>query len=77
MYEVSEMARLVTVYLGENPLACDTLDGIARWSLSSRERVDLIGLAASLAGLERAGVVQTLHGPDGRVRFRLKASPGD
>lgn len=65
---VKQLAR----YLRENPLACDTLDGIARWWLVDDDAPSGT-LAVALAKLERCGIVVESLAADGQVRYRRAA----
>jgi hypothetical protein len=62
---IVELAR----YLRANPLACDTLEGIAHWWLHT-PNLPPDRLARALARMESAGVVARLHAADGQLRFR-------
>lgn len=60
-------------YLGDNPLACDSADGIARWWLRAAyapRRVE-----AALQQLLSDGVLMRQSAADGRVRWKRSASP--
>ena len=58
--------------LADNPLACDTADGIARWWLSARQAATPAEVDAALASLEARQLVERVVGRDGRVHFRLR-----
>jgi hypothetical protein len=60
-------------YLRRNPLACDTLEGIARWWVGDEADVD--DIEAALNWMERHGLVERVVAADGRVRFRRAPTP--
>jgi hypothetical protein len=62
---VAQLAR----YLRANPLACDTLEGIAQWWLGADGAI-AGELATALKTLERSGIVARSHAADGQVRYR-------
>lgn len=61
--------RQLARYLRANPLACDTLEGIAQWWLEAAN-VQPARIARALDWLEQAGVVARLRAADGQLRFR-------
>jgi hypothetical protein len=65
---IGQLAR----YMRANPLACDTLEGIAQWWLGA-EDVAPAQLARALEWMERSGVVTRLPAADGQLRFRRTA----
>lgn len=65
---IGQLAR----YLRANPLACDTLEGIAQWWLGTAG-VAPLQLARALDRMERDGVVASLRAADGHRRFRRAA----
>ena len=69
---VARLAGSVSWYLRLNPLASDTLEGIAQWWLSG-QACSLDDLAGALRELERAGVIEAPHAADGQVRYRRTA----
>ena len=62
---IGQLAR----YMRANPLACDTLEGIAQWWLGAAG-VPPTQLARALDRMERDGVVAKLRAADGQLRFR-------
>ena len=60
-------------YLRSNPLACDTLEGIARWWVGDEADVD--DIEAALNWMECHGLVERVVAADGRVRFRRALPP--
>ncbi|MEO7232675.1 MAG: hypothetical protein ABJA84_00825 [Polaromonas sp.] len=66
---VARIAGVLSCYLRHNPLASDTLEGIAQWWLKT-EDVALADLACALRQLEQAGVVEASNAADGQVRYR-------
>ena len=76
--EVMALVRLLCRYLRENPMACDTPDGIARWWLATASGETPVrgdSLQRALDWLETRGLVERLRAADGRVRYRRV--PGD
>ena len=69
---VARIAGVLSWYLRLNPLASDTLEGIAQWWLS-RDAFTLADLAGALRQMERAGVIEATHAADGQVRYRRTA----
>lgn len=68
--EVQAVVQALRRYIDDNPYACDSLDGIARWWLGGRyagPRVE-----AAMAQLLEEGMVERLHATDGRVRWRRR-----
>jgi len=73
--DVSALARKLSRYLRDNPLACDSAEGIARWWLGADGPLDEAIVKRALEQLLAEGVVEVLHAGDGRVRYR-RAQPG-
>lgn len=71
------VARLCR-YLRENPQACDTPEGMARWWLGGDTAAGR-ELQRALDWLERAGLIEPLRAVDGRTRYRRSAqdAPSD
>lgn len=65
---IEQLAR----YMRANPLACDTLEGIAQWWLGA-PGVPPAQLARVLEQMERDGVVASMRATDGHLRFRRTA----
>jgi hypothetical protein len=70
--EAHTVQQALRRYFGDNPRACDTLAGIARWWLQGRYTPALVEQA--LESLHSAGLVERLAAADGRVRFRWNAA---
>ena len=68
--DVTALKRRVSRYLCDNPLACDTSEGIARWWLGLDWVTHERGVDTALSQLVAAGQVECIRGPDGRVRYR-------
>ena len=68
--EVHALARMLSRYLCDNPLASDTAQGIASWWLRLDWHVHEFAVCSALARLVNAGLVEEVKGPDGRVRYR-------
>jgi hypothetical protein len=62
---VGELSR----YLRLNPLASDTLEGIAQWWLKAGD-CSMSDLTRALAHMQQAGVVEATNAADGQVRYR-------
>ena len=73
--DVSALVRRINRYLRDNPLACDSAEGIARWWLGADAPVDEAIVKRALGQLQASGVVEVLIAADGRVRYR-RAQPG-
>jgi hypothetical protein len=78
--EVETVIEALRRYTSDNPHACDTPDGIARWWLQTRHTPGLVSLALERLGAQ--GLLERRHAADGRVRYRLPeraagASPSD
>jgi Fe2+ or Zn2+ uptake regulation protein len=73
--DVDALARKLSRYLRNNPLACDSAEGIARWWLGGDTPVDDAVVKRALEQLQASGVVEVLTAADGRVRYR-RAQPG-
>jgi hypothetical protein len=69
---VEEIVRALSRYLRLNPLASDTLEGIAQWWLTFDDFTDT-ELQQALRRLVDAGVVEAVPAADGRVRYRRTA----
>ncbi len=66
---IDVIIRALSRYLRVNPLASDTLEGIAHWWLPSM----IVGadeLELACRWLERAGVIEAARAADGRVHYR-------
>ncbi len=66
---VIKVVSVVSWYLRLNPLASDTLEGIAQWWLKADE-VSLTDLTCALEQMEQAGVIEVTNAADGQVRYR-------
>ena len=69
------LVQQVTAYLRDNPMACDTQEGIARWWLAPGTGVDSEVLSRALQWMEQQGLIESLGAADGRVRYRRVADP--
>jgi len=69
---VDEIVRALSQYLRMNPLASDTLEGIAHWWLTAKD-VAQADLVQALERMAHAGVVESTRAADGQVRFRRVA----
>jgi hypothetical protein len=69
----STVAQLTT-YLQANPLACDSVEGIANWWLAECDAGDLRVVERALSALTAAGFVEAVVAIDGRVRYRGRLS---
>lgn len=69
--EVETVIEALRRYTSDNPHACDTPDGIARWWLQGRHAPQLVVLA--LDSLSARGLLERLPATDGRVRYRRPA----
>src|SRR5262245_36430141 len=67
---VAELVQQISGYLRDNPLACDTQEGIARWWLAEGTACDDHTLLRALQRLQRLELVEQLRAADGRVRYR-------
>jgi DNA-binding transcriptional regulator PaaX len=68
--EVQALARSLSRYLRDNPQASDTAEGISLWWLRLDWQVHEFAVRSALARLVKAGLVEEVKGPDGRVRYR-------
>lgn len=69
------VARIVGVlsrYLRLNPLASDTLEGIAQWWLRTDD-FSMSDLTSALDEMKQAGVIEVANAADGQVRYRRTA----
>ncbi|RZI83932.1 MAG: hypothetical protein EOP38_10895 [Rubrivivax sp.] len=66
---VTRLLGVLSRYLRQNPLASDTLEGIAQWWLKNDD-VALSDLASALKQLAQAGVIEATTAADGQVRYR-------
>lgn len=71
--EVQAVVEALRRYFGDNPFACDSLDGIARWWLQGRHARPCVEAAMEALLLE--GLVERLSAADGRVRWRRRGVP--
>ncbi|HSW14538.1 MAG TPA: hypothetical protein VLI06_16945 [Solimonas sp.] len=74
--KVKDMVQAVSRYLQDNPQACDTADGIARWWLGEAPAV-LDDLQRALDWLERKGEIERCPAVDGRTRYRRRSDGSD
>jgi hypothetical protein len=72
---VGALVQQLIEYLRDNPLACDTQDGIARWWLAPGAAVDDQTLSLALERMRHRGLIEQLHAFDGRVRYRRVTAP--
>ena len=72
---VGALVHQLAAYLRDNPLACDTQEGIARWWLEPGTAVDGPALSRALERLQRDGLIESLRAADGRVRYRRVTVP--
>jgi hypothetical protein len=68
--DVQALVRRLCRYLQDRPLASDTADGIAIWWLGLQRNAAEDEVGSALAWLVGAGVMETVEGLDGRVRYR-------
>lgn len=66
--------RQLTAYWLAHPHASDTLEGICRWWLSDASPSEPV-IEQALQWLLEHGVIAAHRAADGRVRYRLVASP--
>jgi len=71
------VVRSLALYWCDNPLACDTAEGIRQWWLSSSDAVSTERVQRALAWLCDRGVVEMLVAADGRGRFRRASGLDD
>lgn len=69
-HDFNALVRMLSRYLRDNPQASDTPDGIASWWLQLNWFRYQNLICAALAWLVRAGLVEDVRSPDGRVRYR-------
>ncbi|HEU4620728.1 MAG TPA: hypothetical protein VFS42_00755 [Burkholderiaceae bacterium] len=68
--DVMTLVQLLSRYLRDRPLACDTSEGIARWWLNHELAQDREVLDAALSWMTTHGLIEQVTAADGRVRFR-------
>ena len=66
--EVHTVVEALRRYTSDNPQACDTPDGIARWWLHGRHAAGVVERA--LDSLLQQGLLERMPAADGRVRYR-------
>lgn len=66
--EVHTVVEALRRYMSDNPQACDTPDGIARWWLHARHTAAVVERA--LESLLQQGLLERMPAADGRVRYR-------
>lgn len=71
--EVLTVMRALCRYLSDNPQACDTPAGIARWWLQGQHPGEVV--EAALHRLHDEGRLERLPAADGRVRYRWHETP--
>jgi hypothetical protein len=69
---VARIASALSRYLRLNPLASDTVEGIAQWWLCA-DAFSPADLAGALRVMELATVIEAVHAADGQVRYRRTA----
>lgn len=70
---VITLAEELSRYLRLNPFACDTIEGISAWWLSTRDTNDA-DLFRALDWLKHGGIIESHDAADGRRRYR-RADP--
>jgi hypothetical protein len=73
--DVMALVHQLTAYLRDNPLACDTQEGIARWWLAPGTACDDETLSRALQRMLQHRLIESLSAVDGRVRYRRIAAP--
>jgi len=71
------VVRSLALYWCDNPLACDTAEGIRQWWLPAGDAVSAERVLRALAWLCDRGGVEMLLAADGRRRFRRASGLDD
>lgn len=73
--DMNQAVLALAKYLRDNPLACDTAEGISRWWLASLP-VTTETLLRALDWMDRSGLVEASVAADGRLRYKRLATDG-
>jgi hypothetical protein len=73
--KVCRIADMIERHLKSHPAAADTVEGVWRYWVPSRERASLESVELALALLKRMGRAMDRTLPDGRVIYLLAGSP--
>jgi Fe2+ or Zn2+ uptake regulation protein len=66
----SHVTKQVLKYLKENPQACDTLEGIARWWLLQQQVDDsVVAIHQALEELKKQGAISERKAPNGQTLY--------
>jgi hypothetical protein len=71
--DMTDIVCALANYLRDNPLACDTADGISRWWLAAQSE-STEKLLQALDWMKREGLVEEMVATDGRLRYRRRAT---
>ncbi|CAN7461966.1 hypothetical protein [Paraburkholderia hospita] len=74
--EIAAIVRALAAYLRDNPLACDTPQGVALWWLPQGCDITPEQSLAALKWMQCNGLVEQLAAADGRLRYRLMPGIG-
>ncbi|WP_141715279.1 hypothetical protein [Burkholderia ubonensis] len=74
--EIAAIVRALAAYLRDNPLACDTPQGVALWWLPLGYEITTQESLAALKWMQSNGLVEELAAADGRLRYRLMPGVG-
>lgn len=77
MPDISELTAAIETYLATHPLAADSVDGVARWWLSSHgQQASPAEVEAALAALVRRGRLRCVTLADGNRLYSGAAEAG-
>ena len=74
---VQSIMRQVTAYLSANPHASDTPAGIARWWLGADGSQNMETVERALEVLQARGIVESIDGLDGSIRYRSRLAAAE
>jgi hypothetical protein len=74
---VQSIVRQVTAYVSANPHGSDTPAGIARWWLGAGGSQHMETVERALEVVQGRGIVESIDGLDGRIRYRSRLAAAE
>jgi hypothetical protein len=69
------LEQRILEYLAAHPLACDTLEGVAKWWVMSQQIAEtILAVRGALDRLKQRGLVEEQRCADGQTLYRITRS---